>query len=264
MTLPDSGLHEGIDEAAYHGDSRSLSSTGAKTIVSDGADVYAWRREHPEHKDAFDFGSVVHALVLGVGDYAVIDVDSWRTKAAREAQEAAREAGQTPILAKDYERALAVRDAVYANPTAAAVLSEGAPEISAWATDPDTGVLMRGRIDWLRENAIVDLKTSAKPTHPAQWERTAWDYRYGLQAWWYSRILELNGEPERPFIWITATTSGPHRVYLHQPSPELIEKGREQGERALAIYANALETGHWPGLADPHEIHTTTPPAWAK
>lgn len=262
--LPSHGLHNGIPEGEYHADPRSLSSTGAKTIVTEGADIFAWKRAHPEHKDAFDFGTVVHAIVLSVGDFEVLDFDSWRTKAAKEAQAAARDAGKTPILLADYRRAKAAADAVQANETAAAIFRLGQPEVSVWATDPDTGVLMRGRIDWLRTNAIADLKTTSKPNHPEAWRKTSWDFKYGLQAWWYSRILELNGEPERPFIWVTVDTNAPHAVYLYQPSPEVIDKGRELGERALATYANALETDYWPPLADQREIHVTDLPAWVK
>lgn len=262
--LPDSGIHPGIAETEYHADPRSLSSTGAKTIYAKGAAAYKWERENPEHKDAWDFGSVVHALVLGVGEYEVIDQSSWRTKAAMEARLEAREAGKTPILAKDFARAEDVRDAVMENKLAASILSDGRAEISAWATDPDTGVLIRGRFDYLRDNAIVDLKTSYKPVDPREWERTAWNLHYGLQAAWYMRLLELNSEPERPFLWVTVCTEQPHEVYIHQASDALIEKGREQADRALATYAAAVKTGHWPGLADPHEIHTTNPPAWVK
>lgn len=262
--LPGTGVHDSIDEAAYHGDRTSLSSTGAKTIVSAGARAFKHQQDHPVHKSVFDLGSVVHALILGVGDYEVLEHDSWRTKAAQEARDAARAAGRAPILTKDYAAARDMADAVMSNKLAAGILSEGRPEVSAWAEDPETGVTMRGRIDWLRDNAIVDVKTSAKPVDPMQWERTAWDLRYGLQAWWYSRVLELNGEPERPFLWVALSKEAPHEVYVHQASAELLERGREDAEQALRTYADCQLTGHWPGLADHEQIHPTGLPRWAR
>ena len=262
--LPTSGIHDGIPEAEYHADPASLSSTGAKTILTEGPRVYKWRQDHPQRKDAFDLGSVIHALILDVGEYAIIDHDSWRTKAAQEAREQARAEGATPILAKDYRLALAVAEAVFDNPLAASILSEGRPEVSMWHEDPETGVIMRGRADYLRETAIIDVKTSAKPVHPAEWERTAWNFRYGLQAAWYQRILELNSAGQLPFLWIAVTTTEPHEVYVHQASEDLLAHGRDDTERALRTYADCLATDTWPGLADAHEIHQTTPPRWAR
>ncbi|UEJ83960.1 PD-(D/E)XK nuclease-like domain-containing protein [Brachybacterium halotolerans subsp. kimchii] len=262
--LPSEGLHDSIDEQAYHADPRSLSSTGAKTILTQGLRAFQWKREHPEHKAAFDLGSVVHALMLGVGDFEVIDADSWRTKDAKAAQQAAYDAGRTPILTKDHATAVDMRDAVLSNKLAEGIFSEGRPEVSAWAEDPETGILMRGRIDWLRDNAIVDVKTSAKPVDPMEWERTAWNFRYGLQAYWYSRLLELNGEPERPFLWVAISTSAPYEVYVHQASAEMLDKGREDAEDVLCQYGDALLTGKWPGLADADQIHLTGLPRWAR
>lgn len=262
--LPTHGVHSGIDEAAYHGDRSSLSSTGAKTIISAGPRTFKHQQDHPVRKDVFDLGTVVHALILGVGEYRVLEHDSWRTKAAQAERDEVRAAGASPILRKDFDAAQDMADAVMSNKLAAGILSEGRPEVSAWAEDPETGVVMRGRIDWLRDNAIVDVKTSAKPVDPMTWERTAWDLRYGLQAWWYSRVLELNDEPERPFLWVALSKEAPHEVYVHSASAELLERGREDAEQALRTYADAQLTGHWPGLADDQQIHQTGLPRWAR
>lgn len=264
MSLPTSGLHDRIPETEYHGDPRSLSSTGAKTILSEGAYVYKYRRDNPEHKDVFDFGSVVHALILDVGDYQVLPHDSYRTKAAQEAKQQAREAGLTPILEPDYTRAEAVRDAVLANDVAWSLLTEGRPEVSAWATDPNTGVLMRGRFDYLRDDAIVDLKTTSKGISPTTWAKTVWDYRYGLQAVWYEKLLEFNEEEMRPFIWVVVSTQAPYEVGLFQPTTRLLDYGEADMRTALTIYAEASHTEHWPHLTDPHDIIEIDPPAWVK
>ena len=78
MKLPENGLHDSINEAEYHGDARSLSSTGAKTLLYQGPRAYRYMKDNPApYKPAFDFGSVVHALVLGVGDVEVVQASSW-------------------------------------------------------------------------------------------------------------------------------------------------------------------------------------------
>lgn len=261
--LPSSGLHAGIPEPEYHADPRSLSSTGAKTLLYDGPRVYQWARTHPVHKDAYDIGSVVHALVLGVGDYDVLEHDSYRTKAAQADRDASRAEGRTPILRKDIEAAEAMRDAVFSNQLAASILSQGEPEVSMWAEDPETGVLMRGRADWLRDGYLVDLKTAAGAIHPSEFERTAWNRHYGLQVAWYRQILGLNDTVAVP-LWVVVSKDAPHQVYVYQASPELLERGTEDMYRALELYARCEADGVWPGLADDQQIHTIDVPRWAR
>ena len=82
MTVIESpGIYE-LDEATYHADrnlaptlGRSLSSSGAKALLDCPA-RFAYQREHPVVKDAFDFGHVAHARLLGFGDEGVVVVVS--------------------------------------------------------------------------------------------------------------------------------------------------------------------------------------------
>lgn len=261
--LPTSGLHDGIDETAYHSDRRSLSSTGAKTLHFEGPRIFRWKQDHPVHKDVFDFGSVVHALILGVGDFEVLEHDSWRTKAAQADRDAARAAGRAPILRKDYDAAVAMRDAVLENKLAAGILSEGRPEVSMWATDPETGVLMRGRIDWLRTNAFTDVKSVAGSINPADITKTVWNLRYHFQAAFYQRILTLNGIEELPPLWLTVSKEAPHEALVYQPDDYLMKRAHEEVDLALSTYGHCLQTDTWPGLTPNDQIHTITAPRWA-
>lgn len=264
MTLPTSGLHPGINEAQYHADPASISSTGLKTILTRGPRAYRWLKDHPPTSDAMDLGSVVHALILGVGDYEVLEFDSWRTKAAQAARDEARAAGRTPMLERDMREAHDIAEAVMSNRLAAAVLSDGTPEVSLWATDPATDVLMRGRIDYLSSRAVVDLKTSRDLVDPRTWERTAWKSRYDFQAAAYLHLLELNGEPARPYLWVAVSKTAPSECYVHEPSAELLSRGAEDLRRALETYRRCLDSDTWPGLADDQEIHQTELPRWER
>lgn len=251
MALPKFGIHGGVCEKTYHADPFSISSSQAKTLLHDGPAVL----KNPKpfgNQDALDIGSVVHALVLGVGEYEVIDFPDYRTKAAKEAREAVRASGGTPVIPRDLEKAGAMRDAVYAHPVAAEILTEGRPEVSLWATDPATGILMRGRIDWLRGGCNHDLKTSAGLPWAEVFMGTVMRYHYGLQAAWYMKLLWLNGVDPRPPRWIVVTKRDPYEVEVLQPAPDLIDYSMTEVDRALALYAQCLETDEWPeGTADP-------------
>jgi len=246
--LPSLGLHDDVDEVAYHGDSRSLSSTQAKTVLHDGPKEF--REAVREHRDAYDFGSVVHALVLGVGEYTVLDFDSWRTKEARTVRDLYRSAGVAPILERDFVKAEAMRDAVFAHPVAAELLAEGRPEVSIWATDPATGVLMRGRIDWLRGGTNIDLKTSSGRVDSESFAGTALRFHYGMQAAWYMRLLHLNGVEPTPPIWVVAGKRPPYEVEVLRPAQDLIDFSTLEVDRALALYARCVETDTWPSAGE--------------
>lgn len=263
MPLPSSGLHDDIPETAYHADRRSLSSTGAKTLLYQGPRAFKWAQDHPTHKDAYDFGSVVHAIILGVGDVAIVDAASWAGKAAKEERQHARSAGKTPILAKDYTAALRLADAVAESPLAASLLVDGRPEVSMWAIDDATGVLMRGRIDYLRPTDYSDVKTTAGAADPNEFAWAARKYHYAFQAAWYQRILHLNGIPNLPPRWIAVSKTAPHEVYVHEPSPAMLDAAHIDVDNALRVYDECADSGEWPGLADDQQIHTLTDTPWA-
>jgi hypothetical protein len=111
MTDTQTGIRLGIPELTYHGDTRTLSASGAKTLLSD-PERFAWERNHGRPpKAAFDLGGVVHALVLRSGDerIRIIDAYDWRAKWAQDARKEAHAAGLTPInrtefLAGDEDR----------------------------------------------------------------------------------------------------------------------------------------------------------------
>lgn len=252
--LPTSGLHYDVPEPLYHRDPNSLSSSAAKKLIYEGPDVVAEEAGKPsEYSDNFDFGSVVHGLILGVGDYEVLDYPNYRTKEAREARDALRTAGVAPILPHKMEEALAMRDSVFRHPEAAQLLAEGAPEVSMWAEDPFTGVVMRGRVDWWN-GAVVDLKTTGRSASRADWVHAVWSFKYGFQFAYYNKILELNGlEPGHP-RWIVVSKREPHEAAVFSPSAELMRRSECDVDRALWLYAHCKEEGVWPPLRTAFDV----------
>lgn len=261
------GIYE-LPEALYHADrhlastlGRSLSSSGAKTLLDCPA-RFAYQREHPVVKDAYDFGHVAHARLLGHGgDVVVIDADSWRTKAAQEAREEARAAGATPILAADSARADDLVEAVHAHPVAGAIFgADGRPEQSMYWIDDETGVTCRGRVDWVHPLALVDLKT-ALVAAPSRFSRSLVDYGYALQAAWYSQGWHsLTGEL-LPFIHVVVEKEPPHLVAVYQVDSDALAYGAEKASLARHIYAECESNDDWPGYSP--EIELVSLPAWA-
>jgi len=112
------GIVHGLPDAAYH--SRpELSSTEARLLLQSPA-KYRWRKDNPpviDDSPKFDIGKAVHAKVLGQGaEVVVIDADDWRSKAARDARQEARDAGKAPLLTREFEAVNAMAESVLAHP----------------------------------------------------------------------------------------------------------------------------------------------------
>lgn len=270
MKLIDAPGWYDVPEATYHADrnlapalGRSLSSSGAKTILDCPA-RFAWQRDNPVVKDAYDFGHVAHARLLGFGDehITVVDADSWRTKAAQEQRDEARAAGKVPILAADSERAWALVTAVMEHPVAGAAFARaGQAEQSLYWIDDETGVTCRGRVDWLLPNAIVDLKTTVNAS-PAKFSRSLVDYGYALQAAWYQQGIEaLTGE-RLPFVHVVVEKEPPHLVAVYQVDTDALAFGAERARDARVLFAECESSGVWPGYSP--DIELVSLPAWAR
>lgn len=259
------GIYPDVPELDYHsgafGPADSLSSTEAKRILEAPA-VLRWYRDHPQPpKTAFDLGHVVHSLVLGTGlDLYVHDWTDLRTKAAKEDVADARDRGEVPIKRADFEQMHAVADAVLTHPVAGPIFENGTPEQSIYATDEQTGVWMRGRVDWATEDALVDLKTSTTAI-PNEWSRQAASLEYAVQREFYRQIWEqITGEVDRQFLHVVVSKTEPYLVAVMEMDLDFEAVGKSKVRRALDLYKKCLDTDTWPGI--PPIIHRLAPPAY--
>lgn len=254
------GLVHGLDEIAYHS-GPELSSTGAKTILRAPA-LYQWQQEHPYHSDTFDLGNVVHGLVLGAGwPVVVVEADSWRSKAAQDERRVAREAGRVAILLAEYQRAVAMADAVGSHPIAGPLFKgDGQSEVSAFWTDSDTGVRCRARFDRLNPGQIVDLKTAAD-ANPASFGRAVAAFSYDLQAAWYTEAHRAVADDWPEFVHVVVEKHEPHLVSVIQLDSEALHIGALKAARARQVFADCTKTGQWPGY--PEIVHPVGLPQWA-
>jgi PDDEXK-like domain of unknown function (DUF3799)/LAGLIDADG-like domain len=162
-------------EAEYHGDpvpEGSLSCSGAKLLLPPNCPaVFNWARKNGRTPTrALEFGTAAHKEVLGTGwPVAVFDGKDWTTKAAKEFAQAARAAGQVPILGHEREQITAMAAAIRAHPTAPLLLNaeEILNEQSFFWVDDETGIWLRARMDAVRLRnrfLVVDYKGLALDT----------------------------------------------------------------------------------------------------
>ncbi|GII98362.1 PDDEXK-like uncharacterized protein DUF3799 [Sediminihabitans luteus] len=255
------GIHASIPELEYH-TLPGLSSTGIKHLLDCPA-RYEHERTHRTEKKAFDLGHAVHELVLGEGmGIEVVEADSWRTKAAQEARDAARAAGLVPMLVADHARARVAADAVLAHPDAGRLLTGGMPEVSVLWDDPTTGVRCRGRLDYWHEGAhvVVDLKTTARSAAPRGIDRLAQSLGWHTQAAHYRAGVEhLTGRAPR-FLHVVVEVDAPHLVSVVELDADYLAIGAADVRHAIDTYAHCAESGEWPGYAP--GVHQIAPPRW--
>lgn len=265
------GIYPDVPELDYHsgrfGPHGSVSSTEAKRLL-DCPEMYKWSKENPSQPNAaFDFGHTVHSMVLGTGLDIYVhdhDHDSLRTKAAKEDLTAARERGQVPMSRADYTRAEDAYQAVMNHPAAAALFADGIPEQSIYSIDSDTGLWMRGRIDWTTRAAdgrtiLVDLKTTRNP-RPTAWARDAANLDYAVQAAWYlTQWKAITGE-DADFIHVLVGVTAPHLVSVVRMNESFLAAGYARMRRALDTLNICQVFSTWPAYSD--TITEITPPAW--
>jgi hypothetical protein len=262
------GFHDGVPEPEYHAHRGSLSHSGAKVLLRSPAH-FRYQLEHPVYKDVFDFGSAAHALVLGVGapltvhEYDAEKVKSPKATNAWKAQQAeVRKTGGVLLLPEEYAMVEAMAEELTRHRLAAELLSDGRPEVSAFAPDERTGVLRRGRFDWLGSLILDDYK-SAVTSEPDAFVRAAVNYGYHSQAAWYLDLARDLGHPARAFAFIVQEKEPPYVVTVIELPAELVEVGRERNRRALERFRDCTESGLWPGYVNDNDFARPKAPAWA-
>ena len=161
MKITKPGLYPDLNEAVYRSQTDWLSVSGAKKLLPPSCPAkFKASLGVEEHKPQFDVGKAFHAKVLGDGaEVVVVAADSWRSTAARDARDAAYEAGSVPLLTAEAEVVEAMAAAVKAHDTAPLLFAGGAAEVSAFWVDETTGVQCKARFDYLPDKPIFRLQS---------------------------------------------------------------------------------------------------------
>jgi hypothetical protein len=262
------GIYD-IPNDVYHADRTSLSSTGARKLLTASPAQFKYDLDHPEPpKKTFDIGTAAHRLVLGDGpDLVLVDHPRWDTNKAKAEVAAAREAGAVPLKHDDWEQVHAMAAQLRRHPLAAALFDPdyGKPEQSLFWTDKATGVPCRARLDWL-DNArggrllLPDLKT-ANNASTAKFEKAVVDFRYDQQADHYmDAVLQLGLADDVSFVFVVQEKQPPYLVNVIELATSWLLMAADRNKRAREIYAECTATGVWPGYGT--EVAMAAAPDW--
>jgi exodeoxyribonuclease VIII len=232
------------------------------------APVKAWSYlggEKPSQTASKMLGTHVHAAVLEPDKLMPYPPVNKRTKEGKAEIERLNEEykGTNVIFCEPdvyYMQVQAIAESVRNHPRARVLLSQGQPEVSVFSKL--NGTLVKCRPDWLRDDGIiVDLKTT-QDASPAEFARSAWKYRYHVQAAFYTDVCLSAGIAVRSFVFVAVETKPPYLVACYVLNPLDLELGREAYRRDLDTYQRCVYTGEWPGYSE--DIKTLELPAWAR
>lgn len=273
------GRYSNISETAYHADRSSLSASGAKLLLPPGcppkpnpAKFREAMLHRPKPKPVYDFGHLVHELRLGKGaGIKVIDAPNYNTKAAQQARDEAHQVGLTPALPKQIIAALRMIVANNKHPLAGQLFRRGHPEVSFYHTDPQTGVRLRMRADWVtmfnlgdgeQRLTVLDYKTDTT-ADPDELQRKFWSCGYYRQFAWYHDIVHaVMGEPP-VFLFVVQSKEPPYQTGVVEYGPAELEQGRRENRDAIQIYAECTAANNWPDPPGSESVQRITLPPYA-
>ena len=181
--------------------------------------------------------------------YAILLEKDWEK--CLEWQKYLHHVGRREVIPKSAgELCMQMRDAVRASPEAMRYLSVGMAEITLQFIDPETGILMKVRIDWLAcvngAWVLVDLKT-ARSINEREFFRQMSDFSTHQQLAIYRDALRANGINVERVVIIAVRNSEPVDAGVFPVCPFSLEAGQQHYREMLRKVKKCRESGEWPG-----------------
>lgn len=167
-----------------------------------------------------------------------------RSKEYKDWEKAQDGRGLEVITEDDEQLALGMRAGVYNHAEAFSLLQHGRAEVSVQVSNPD-GRLVKARLDYIKVNTIVDLKTTSKPV--AQFERELVRWQYHIQLAYYRGTWALaTGEVCDCYI-VAVESKPPHDVGVFHISDPMLDDGDEVIGEWFETLSACEYADAWPG-----------------
>lgn len=158
------------------------------------------------------------------------------TKESRPWVELQKSKGLQIITPDIYNSVHEAKKGVLSNTEAFNSLQDCKTQVSIVWTHESTGVQCKGRIDILREDEIIDLKTTDS-IDQLKWSKKIHDFKYHVQAAMYcDGYQKLTKGAMLPYNFIVAQNRGPYDCVFNELDEQAIITGRCIYEQALAKY----------------------------
>ena len=169
--------------------------------------------------------------------------------AEEERKFAAANAGKTVLALDEWAKIVGMSEALRNEPEVQKILSEGEPEAPLSVIDPETGIKLKGKLDWKAAKTTLDIKTFAtvgKTVEKAIADAIYYN-RYYVQAYFYTHLRQLAGEGDTRFIFAFVENEPPYEVRLKSLAPTFggevnvyWDRARIEVKHAIRTYAECL------------------------
>lgn len=252
------GVFEGIPEDVYHA-GPGVSRSTLFNLYTKGTAYLAHHKE--KENRCFIVGSALHTLVLEPElfdrTYVVspkLDMRKTKDKELYNSfQKKVSEQRLVVLDSSEYEQIKSMAVTINKNSTARQVLSGNKKEISVYAKCPETGILLKIRVDNVAEievsnkktiTVLCDLKTT-KDASPSEFAKSFFSYGYDVQSGMYLDVYEL-ATGVRPQVFAHAVVDkSEFWSCVYTASIEQVNRGRRIYKEALRKYKQALDNNSW-------------------
>lgn len=255
------GIHPDIPAADYHA-WPAFGSSDLKAMRQGPPFLVKWRRENqPDPTDAMRLGTAVHMAIIEPGRFDATYVEkpedmSFATKDGKAWKE--RHEGREILTFKQAEVVRGVVDAFRFKNEALLSLIGSDREVSLLWSDPETGLLLKGRPDWIKDGYLYDLKLSRYASERSIPFR-AWAEGWMHQAAQYRTGLNLLGQKIKGCRLVVIHPQAPHPTYLIELKENDLDLLALENAETVRQMAACQASGLWPGT--PHQwIPVDLPP----
>lgn len=181
-------------------------------------------------------------------------------------EEKALNEGRSALLFSEFRQAEAMALKIANDPLASRMLVGGHEEMSFFAKDPETGLMLKARPDYLVKlndfgTVLVDYKTTGVSLGNKKQSDLAFNLGRHIQASHHKRVTELaTNSTINEVVYITQMQERPYLVRVFRMLPEGIAIGDDMCREYLRGIADCQATDNWPGY--PAEIEDYTLPRW--
>jgi hypothetical protein len=263
MTDIEPGFYTGISNEAYHagpGVSKSMLWTLHKSTPAH------LRYGEKKETKALDMGSAIDLAILEPHEFEAKVIRGPADRRGNKWKDCeAANPGCLVLPERDHDTVLQVRDSVLANSFVRGIVDspKAIRQGSGYAIDEETRLIVRCRPDLLRPDLgiMLDLK-SARDASPAGFGKAVAEYGYHVQEAWYPPILRAAGQQIEGTVFLVVEKEPPYAHAVYELKPSAVAEGHAIARNALAVYAECLRSGEWPGYVSDRVVEIDIP-RWA-
>lgn len=228
-----------------------ISSSALKRVLISPAHYQAYLAEKIEPTPAQILGTCVHSAILEQDYSKYICAPDVRRNTKAWDSFCEENPGKLPLKQDDYNTVKEMFNAFYAHPMASKLIAKGKPEVSIIGTHEETGLKIKGRLDFLADVNddlyIVDYKT-ASSAQPNDFKRQIFDFGYQISVAHYKSMAEKAlGRNIKDVFFVVQEKSAPYAIRIFRASDNMLEMGLHLRDKGLYTIKQCQEKNEWPG-----------------